>query len=123
MGRRAPGGALLCIRPREAPMTFADPLEAPQPGSFATAPIDKLAVSWQSAPADFADETPADFFARRLVARAINGARSEGLDVRDVITALGKRLTVAAGVLGKAPFSEADIRSFLATIPASEPGA
>ncbi|WDS52104.1 hypothetical protein SEA_CARON_78 [Microbacterium phage Caron] len=104
-------------------MALAEPVEAPEPGSFATSAVDKLAVAWQTTPPDFAEETPADFFARRLVARALNGARAEGLDVRAVVTALGRRLTEVAGVLGKAPFSEADIEAFLATVPETEPGA
>ncbi|WNT44388.1 hypothetical protein SEA_MABODAMACA_72 [Microbacterium phage Mabodamaca] len=101
-------------------VTVAEPQEAPEPGSMASAPLDKLVASWGSTPLDPATETPEDFFARRLSARVLNSARIEGLDVRAVILSLGKHLTKAAATVGKSPYTGDDVVAWLATFETAE---
>lgn len=101
-------------------MTVAEPQEAPEPGSYASAPIDKLVASWGSTPLDPATETPEDYFSRRLAARVLNGARAEGLDVRAVILSLGKYLTRAAATVGKSPYTGDDIVAWLDSFETAE---
>lgn len=95
-----------------------DPKEAPEPGAFASAEVDKLLLSWRQMPF-YADLGASPDEAAALIAASIvDDIRLSGHDLRAGLTAVGKRLTELAGVLGRAPLTEDDIAAAMDAIPA-----
>lgn len=95
-------------------MTVAEPKEAPEPvepGSLASSALDKLLVEWRAS-----STIGLETHAANAAAYVIDEGRFDGYDVREWITALGKRLTEAAGALGSAPFGDAKIAAFTASL-------
>ncbi|UDL14845.1 hypothetical protein SEA_GRETCHEN_71 [Microbacterium phage Gretchen] len=100
----------------------AEPIEPPQPGSFASSALDRTLSAMQSVPCDQTTETPADYFARVVTARALNAARSEGLSIHAAIGAIGRQLVAIAALVPALPTPEelADELAFLDTIPTAK---
>ncbi|AWY04913.1 hypothetical protein PBI_FLOOF_78 [Microbacterium phage Floof] len=103
---------------------LAEPPELPQPGSFASSALDRKLLAMYQDPLNEATESPADFFARRLTARAVDAARSQGLSVHAFISAAARQLVAVAELLPALPTPEeleAEL-SYLETLPTAEEG-
>lgn len=97
---------------------LAEPKEAPEPGAFASAEVDKLLVSWRQMPLYSALGASPDDSAAFITAAVVDDIRVSGHDLRAGITAVGKRLTELAAVLGRAPYTEDDIAAAMDAFPA-----
>ncbi|MDR6866786.1 hypothetical protein J2Y69_001385 [Microbacterium resistens] len=62
-----------------------------------------------------------DHFSRIWIAGGFYGARVSGLDIRETASALSARAAEVSAALGPAPFGDAEIRQFLATVPEVTP--
>ncbi|QDF14247.1 hypothetical protein SEA_GARDENSTATE_75 [Microbacterium phage GardenState] len=87
--------------------------DSPEPGAFATAPIDVLLRNWQQAPADSTRETPEGYYARKLLARAVARGRAEGMNTAALVVALARSLEKIAATLPP-PLSPAQLERLLA---------
>lgn len=101
---------------------LAERPEPPQPGSLASSPLDKALSSMQSDPCDQTQETPADYFARVVTARALNAARGEGLSIHAAVGAIGRQLVAVAALLPALPTPEEleGELDYLAALPEAE---
>lgn len=102
----------MTVRTPDAP----EPEETPAP--LASEPIDKLLAEWSHKV--HAEGPPEVTFSGYFAAYALDRGRAMGLDARQLVTELGRRLTEAAKALGKPPFGEADIARFAEELDADD---